>query len=231
MSALHPRLRPTVAARIGHRRRCGDGAASRRHERAFLRDLPNLARAASTYSYSPDGKRGLISTIALPDTRAGTPRREGSPAAQGFTAGPPGGGRPRVRIHLPPAGSLLRTPIEPGATRVSREPDIPRLRSHHTFRFCRPTRRLVAIIKRHSASRNRWLESTSLQRRVNDKLANADQAPPSSYIGGDCVASAGLQCKTAIAPTPKRRCGGPVANVRLAARSKAKDDRETMRGK
>ena len=34
-----------------------------------------------------------------------------------------------VRIHLPPAGSLLRTPIEPGATRVSREPDIPRLRS------------------------------------------------------------------------------------------------------
>ena len=36
---------------------------------------------------------------------------------------------PGVRILLPPAGSLLRTPIEPGATRVSREPDIPRLRS------------------------------------------------------------------------------------------------------
>jgi acyl-CoA synthetase (AMP-forming)/AMP-acid ligase II len=35
----------------------------------------------------------------------------------------------QVRILLPPAGSLLRTPIEPGATRVSREPDIPRLRS------------------------------------------------------------------------------------------------------
>jgi hypothetical protein len=30
----------------------------------------------------------------------------------------------------------------------------------------------------------------------------------------------------AIAPTPKRRCSGPVANVKLAARSKAKDDRE-----
>src|ERR1700726_658412 len=57
------------------------------------------------------------------------------------------------------------------------------------------------------------------------------QASPSSWIGGDCVASAGLQCKTAIAPTPKRRCGGPVAKVRLAARSKAKDDRETMRGR
>src|SRR6202011_2806759 len=40
--------------RIGHRRRCRDGAASRRDERAFLRHLPNLARAASTYSYPPD---------------------------------------------------------------------------------------------------------------------------------------------------------------------------------
>jgi hypothetical protein len=44
-------------------------------------------------------------------------------------------GVPTVRIHLPPAGSLLRTPIEPGATRVSREPDIPRLRSLIHFDF------------------------------------------------------------------------------------------------
>jgi hypothetical protein len=47
------------------------------------------------------------------------------------------------------------------------------------------------------------------------------QASPSSCIGGNCVASAGLHRKTPIAPMPKRRCGGPVANVRLAARSKS----------
>ena len=67
--------------RVGHRRRCRDGAASRRDERALLRHLPNLARAASTNSYSPDRSPGLIPTLALPHLRAGTPRRGFSPAA------------------------------------------------------------------------------------------------------------------------------------------------------
>src|ERR1700720_1871843 len=74
--------------RIGHRRRCRDGAASRRDERAFLRHLPNLARAASTYSYPPDRSRGLIPTLALPQLRAGTPRRGFRLQSWNFAAGP-----------------------------------------------------------------------------------------------------------------------------------------------
>jgi hypothetical protein len=42
-------------------------------------------------------------------------------------------------------------------------------------------------------------------------LQRAYHVPAANIVLGDCVASAGLQCKTAIAPTPKRRCGGPVA--------------------
>jgi hypothetical protein len=94
-SALTVPLAPPVSSRspahradlrIGHRRRCRDCAASRRDERAFLRDLPNLARAASTYSYSPDRSRGLIPTLALPNLRQGY-RKGGAPAALEFTAG------------------------------------------------------------------------------------------------------------------------------------------------
>ena len=69
----------------------------------------------------------------------------------------------------------------------------------------------------------------SSARRVGSRPASVPWGA-SSCVGGARGASAGLQCKMAIAPTPKRRCSGPVANVRLAARSKAKDDRETNEG-
>jgi hypothetical protein len=42
----------------------------------IARQLPNLACAASTYSYSPDRSRGLIPTLALPNLRQGY-RKEG----------------------------------------------------------------------------------------------------------------------------------------------------------
>jgi OsmC-like protein len=66
-------------------------AASGRDERAFLRDLPNLARAASTYSYSPDRSRRLI------------PHTPSSPSARRVFACSPAPRRrgPRVRIPLP----------------------------------------------------------------------------------------------------------------------------------
>jgi hypothetical protein len=70
--------------------------------RAFLRHLPNPARAASTYSYSPDRSRGPIPTLALPHLRAGMPRSGFSPAALEFTAGPhQAGGGPKVRNPSP----------------------------------------------------------------------------------------------------------------------------------
>src|ERR1700731_4672890 len=78
--------------------------------RAFLASLLNPTRAASTYSYSPDRSRGPIPTLALPHLRAGMPRSGFSPAALEFTAGPhQGGGGPKVRIHLPPPPSRVRT--------------------------------------------------------------------------------------------------------------------------
>jgi hypothetical protein len=72
---FQPRDKISRTSGAGHaaayRRRCRDGGASCRDERAFLRDLPNLACAAATYSYSPGRSRGLIPTLAPPHMRQG----------------------------------------------------------------------------------------------------------------------------------------------------------------
>jgi hypothetical protein len=56
--------------------------------RAFLRHLPNLARAASTYSYPPDRSRGLIPLSLFPSCAQG--HREGGSRLQSWNlpAGP-----------------------------------------------------------------------------------------------------------------------------------------------
>jgi hypothetical protein len=58
--------------RIGHRRRCRDCPASRRDERAILRNLADLAHPAPTFVEAPEIQGGLISDLAL-DTLASGP--------------------------------------------------------------------------------------------------------------------------------------------------------------
>jgi hypothetical protein len=56
-----------LRVRVRHRRRCHDGAASRRDERAVLRHLSDLAHAAPAFCYASDRGWGLIQvSVALP---------------------------------------------------------------------------------------------------------------------------------------------------------------------
>ena len=87
---------------------------------------------------------------------------------------------PEVRIHLPPAASLLRTPIEPGATRVSEGfPDLLAFESYRyeplrsaLHRHSRPIRRIDARTGRIKGCTNLANDTAGFERTASIRLAD-----------------------------------------------------------